>query len=587
MRPMPEPLVSVITHSRRGPHFLRTRSIPSVLRQSYANWELIVVGGGGHARLGELLASYRDGRMRAVGAAPAAQVGRPAQARARAAAGSAHNRALETARGEIVAVLEDGDEFLPGHIAECVEALRKRDADLVYGKVIVRDIETGVERDEYEPWDDALQRALLGGRCVISPSSVCYSRRFADLRCAEDGATPPLEGLWQSILVAGGAFASVESPQAIRHGEQGSRIRLAMPSLPPLEEFQAAVADLFGSRRLSNSGKWCGRLEAAVAERAGTPFGIATPSGDIGLALVSRALAAGAPGRKRVVLPSYTFPATANAVLAAGLEPVFCDVDAGSLCIDAEAARSLVDERTAAILAVHAHGNPADMPALERVAGSSGVALLADAASALGARIGGRSVGSFGDASVFSFSGTKVLTAGEGGMICCADAEFARRLRLLGRYGLGDDYVCEAVGLNGKLAELPAALALLGLPRLDAWLARRAHAVQAFRRRLEGLRGLRLQEPYAGAHSTWAELAVVFPSEEVARRVAEVTDAYGIDTRPYYKPLHRMPAFAGCARGPLDRTEAVADRVVCLPMYNEIRDETVELVAEVVREAVA
>jgi dTDP-4-amino-4,6-dideoxygalactose transaminase len=584
---MPAPLVSVITNPRRGPHFLRSRSIPSVLRQIHANWELIVVVGSGDEWLGELVASYRDGRMQAVGADPAAQVGCPAEARARVAAGSAHNRGLETARGEIVAVLEDGDEFLPGHIADCVEALRERDADLVYGKVIVRDIETGIERDEYQPWDETARCALLDGRSAISPSSVCYSRRLAELRCAEDGATPPLEGLWGSILAAGGEFTSVESPQAIRYGEEGSRIRLAMPSLPPLEEFQAAVADLFRSRRLSNSGAWCRRLETAVAERAGTPFGIATPSADIGLTLVLRSLAARSPGRKGVVLPSYTFPSTANAVLAAGLEPVFCDVDASSLCVDPEAARSLVDEGTAAILAVHAHGNPADMPALERIAASAGVVLLADAASAFGARIGGRSVGSFGDVSVFSFSGTKILTAGEGGVICCADAEFARSLRLLGRYGLGDDYVCESVGLNGKLAELPAALALLGLPRLDGWLARRSRAVEAFRQRLEGLPALRLQRPYPGARSTWAEFAVVFPSPEVARRVEEVTDAYGIDTRPYYKPLHRMPAFTGCARGPLERTEAVADRVVCLPMYNEIRDETVALIAEVVREAVA
>lgn len=325
---MPAPLVSVVTNPHRGPHFLRSRSIPSVLRQTHANWELIVVGGGGHAWLGELVASYRDGRMRALDAAPPAQVGCSAEACARAAAGSAYNRSLETARGEIVAVLEDGDEFLPGHIAECVEALRERDADLVYGKVIVRDIETGIERDEYQPWDEAARRALLGGRSAISPSSVCYSRRFADLRCAEDGATPPLEGLWGSILAAGGAFTSVGSPQAISYGEEGSRIRLAMPSLPPLEEFQAAVADLFRSRRLSNSGAWCRRMEAAVAQRAGTPFGIATPSADIGLALVLRSLATRSPGRKGVVLPSYTFPATVNAVLAAGLEPVFCDVDA-------------------------------------------------------------------------------------------------------------------------------------------------------------------------------------------------------------------------------------------------------------------
>lgn len=584
---MSAPLVSVITDARRGPYSVRTRSIPSVLAQTHAHWELILVGGSGDEWLGKLVASYGDERIRAVALPPAAQDGGGAETRSRLAAGQALDRALEVARGDVLAVLEDGDEFSPGHLADCLAALRERDADLVYGKVIVCDIETGSEQEEYLPWDEEVRRALLGGDGAISPSSVCYARRFAHLRCAEGGSARPLEGLWRSILQAGGRFTSVASAQATVHGGEGHRIRLALPSLPPLAEYQAAVADIFGSRRLSNSGAWCQRLESAAMERVQTPFAIATPSGDIGLVLVLRALAARSPERRRVVLPSYTFASTANAVLAAGLEPVFCDVDADTLCIDPEDANALVDAGTAAILAVHAHGNPADMPALERLAESAGVALLADAAPAFGACIGGRSVGSFGDASVFSFSGTKVLSAGEGGMICCADPELEQSLRLLARYGLGADYVCECVGLNGKLAELPAALVLLGMPRLEGWLERRSRAVQALRARLDGLSGLRLQQARPGSRSTWTEFAVIFPSVEVARRVAAAADAYGIDTRPYYKPLDRMPAFAGCERGPLERTDALADRVVCLPMYNEIRDETVALIAEVVREAVA
>lgn len=583
---MPAPLISVIVNARRGPHLLRSRSIPSVLRQTHESWELVLVGRTGDEWLGELVASYRDQRIRAVGTSLPAHSKRSANSGGWAASGAATNRGLDSARGEIVAVLEEGDEFLPRHLTDCVKALHDREADLVYGKVVVRDYETGSERDEYHPWGEETRAALLGGRSFLFASSVCFSRRFADLRCADDGATPALDGLWRSILAAGGTFTSVDSLQAACERDDGGRIRLAMPSLPPLEEFQAAVADLFQSRRLSNSGTWCRKFEAAAAERAGTPFAIATPSADVGLVLVLRSLAARSSSRTRVVLPSYTFPTTANAVLAAGLEPVFCDVDPGSMCIDPEAARSLIEPGTAAILAVHAHGNPADMVALESIASSAGIALLSDAAPAFGATIDGRSVGSFGDVAVFSFSGTKVLTAGEGGMICCADPELAAGLRRLGRYGLGDDYVCQGVGLNAKLGELPAALAMLGLPRLDGWLARRARAVELLRRGLEGIAGLRLQRPYPGSRSTWTDFAVTFPSVEVARRVVEVTDAYGIDTRPYYRPLHLMLPFAGCPRGPLEHTDDLADRVVCLPMYNEIHDENVELIAEVVREAV-
>jgi dTDP-4-amino-4,6-dideoxygalactose transaminase len=370
-------------------------------------------------------------------------------------------------------------------------------------------------------------------------------------------------------------------------GADERRIRLARPSLPPLEEYQAAVAEIFASRQLSNSGAWCRRLEDAVARRVGVPCAIGAPSADIGLAVALRAVAARSAGRRRVILPSYTFPSSANAVLSAGLAPVFCDIEPLTLCLEPEAVRAQLDGDTAAILAVHAHGNPADMPALERLAAGAGVALVADAAPAIGTVLDGRHVGGYGDLSVFSFSGTKVLTAGEGGMICCRDDGMAAHLRRLCRYGLGDDYVGEHVGLNGKLAELPAALAFLALPRLDGWLENRRRAVQDYRRRLAGLRGARLQEERsAGARSSWTDLAVIFESVEVAARVATHATARGIDTRPYYRPLHRMPAFAACARGPLDRTEEIADRVVCLPLYNEISGATVALVAGVVREAI-
>jgi dTDP-4-amino-4,6-dideoxygalactose transaminase len=226
------------------------------------------------------------------------------------------------------------------------------------------------------------------------------------------------------------------------------------------------------------------------------------------------------------------------------------------------------------------------MAALEGLAEAAGVRLVADAAAAFGARVDGRRVGGFGDAEVFSFSGTKVLTAGEGGVVCTRDSAMAARMRQVARYGVNADYCCEFNGINGKMGELSAALALLSLPRLDGWLEERRAAVARYRTLLAGVSQVRMQEPVCnGTWGTWKDLALVLPSREDAARVVRRARAHRVDTRPYYRPLHAMPAFAGWRRGALHVTEALADCVVCVPLYAGMRDEVIELVAGVVADA--
>lgn len=559
------PLVSVIVACGDRPYLLRTRTIPSVLAQTHTHWELILVGGAGTAAA---VASASDERVRHVHADPGSTD----------APDSAFDLGVAAAAGAMIAPLVEGDAFTPEHLAHVVAALSNGDADLVYGTVMVRDPNTGAERPELRPWSDPASRTLLAQGRLIEPSSAGY---LAAMHVDARGADPAER--WRTIERGGARIASLEAPQARRWGEPGAVINISLPSLPPVDAFVADVADILDSRWTSNSGPFCERLERALADVLDVPHVVSAPSGDVALGMAFQAVRSLRPDRDEVVVPSYTFPSTANAVIRAGLRPRFCDVGP-SLCATVADVTPHVTGRTAAIAPVHAHGIPCDMPGMEALASANGAMLVADAAAAFGASLGQRRVGGFGDAEVFSFSSTKVVTAGEGGAIACSDGELASLLRRIGRYGLRSDYGADVVGINGRLAELPAALLLRSLPFMDEWSHRRRTSAERYVRLLEGCPDVRMPEVPAGAVGTWKDVPLIVATPDAAHLVVDRLAAYGVQSRPYYRPLHRMEAFRALAADPLPVADGLDGRVVCVPIFNDIADDTVDLVAGVVRE---
>lgn len=577
------PLVSIIVPTYDRSYFLRTRALASVARQTYTNWEVLVVGDGpADDRTRSAVQSMGDARFRYLEIPRIDYSGLSAADRWCVAGAAARNHGIDAARGDIIAPLDDDDEFFPAHLEESIEAIQDG-ADLVYGSVVVRDIQSGTERRDFIPWSEERIRQSN----ILYHSSVCYSRRLAGFRYPTTGSDPADYAFWLDMLSASPTVRGLESNQAVYYGDSRFRyIRSSLPSLPPIEQFHAATQEIFSSRMLSNGGPWCSRLEKAVAERVGVRHAVAAPSGDAALRMALHAVSIGAGARREVILPSYTFPATANAVCAAGLEPVFCDVDGGSLTLSPASVASMMSDRTLAVLPVHAHGNPADMPALETLARDAGVMLVADAAAAFGAVIGDRAIGSFGDVELFSMSGTKVLAAGEGGMVCTNSDELCAQVRRVARYGVNADYWCETTGINGKLAELPAALACLGLPLLDGWLEERQLAAREYERLFSSTPDVRTQHrAHRDARSAWKDFPLVFSGPEVASHVVAHLKAHDIDSRPYYRPLHGMPPFAHCRLGDLAVTEQLVDSVVCIPMYSSIRPEIVHLVTDVILDA--
>jgi dTDP-4-amino-4,6-dideoxygalactose transaminase len=361
------------------------------------------------------------------------------------------------------------------------------------------------------------------------------------------------------------------------------RIPLTRPSLPPLEEYVEQLRGVWERARLSNSGPCLERFEAACAEYGGWPDAVATANCDSALLLTVAALEL--PEGARVLLPSFTFGSTLHSLLWNRLEPRFVDVDPHTFCLDPAALAAELDEGAELVVATHAFGAACDLPALERLAEGAGAALVLDGAHAFATFVDGEHVGRRATATAFSFSPTKLVTSGEGGIVASTRLEFGERLRLLRGYGRdGSTEESVRVGLNAKLSELHAALGLLGVARVEAEVADRAGLASRYAERLAGLDGVALQGRRPGERPSHTFLAVDLGPHRsaVERRLA----GSGIQTRRYFRPLHTMERFTGVQRGPLPVTERLGGSLLCLPLFAGLGIDGVDEVATEVRGAV-
>jgi dTDP-4-amino-4,6-dideoxygalactose transaminase/RimJ/RimL family protein N-acetyltransferase len=357
------------------------------------------------------------------------------------------------------------------------------------------------------------------------------------------------------------------------------------PALPAPEEIERYFAASRSERWYSNSGP-CHEL---LVERAGALLGgrevVPVSSAGIGLIVALRALVPLPHGSgHQVLLPSFTFAATAAAVVWCGLEPVFCDIEGEGwhLCPsrlhEALAARQ---GRVAAIVACSAFGTPPPRSvaaAWSSAAEEWGIPLIVDSAAGLGAPSDGRPPA----AEVFSMHATKPMPVGEGGLVALRDPAVAADVRTLINHGVGPDHQAVMVGLNGKLDEWHAATALAGLDRLDESLAARRARAATMRGNLSGA-GLRFQ---AGAERSPAQFVpALLPSPEERTTVLDAAEGRGVEMRTYYSPpLHRTPAYRGCDRaGALAVTNDVAGRILSLPMAEDLSELDQSRVADCFR----
>jgi dTDP-4-amino-4,6-dideoxygalactose transaminase len=359
------------------------------------------------------------------------------------------------------------------------------------------------------------------------------------------------------------------------------RFRFIAPLLPPLTEVIQNYLAAYANGLITNAGI-VGRFETAAADHLQVRHCVAVSSCTSGLMMVLRALDL----TGEVIVPSFTFFATGHAVLWNGLRPVFADCDEETWNVDPVDVERKITEHTSAILAVHLYGNPCDVEALERVASRHRLKLIFDAAHGFGSRYRDRPVGGFGDAEVFSLSPTKLLVAGEGGLVTTNDGTLARVIRGMRNYGDLGAYDPEWLGMNARMSEFNAALALAGLSLMEAKVARRNWIAKTYTGLLAPLAGLRFQKVLPGDVSTYKDYSVHVTPERFGMTrdgLAEALLAEQIETKKYfYPPLHKQrlySSFHNVEGKGLARTDYVTDGVLSLPIYESLPDATVERIA--------
>ena len=372
-------------------------------------------------------------------------------------------------------------------------------------------------------------------------------------------------------------------------------LRLLRPSLPAAADVLPGIETAFASGMLTK-GAALRDYEERLAEHLGVAHAVAVSSCTAGLMLVFQALAeadgvrpapTGEPrataqvARPRVLLPSFTFMATAMAAVWAGLEPVFCDIDRDTWNLSPESVEAtLADPQrgfgAALVVPVHIFGATADTAAFERIGRTHGVTIVYDAAHGFGALHDGRPVGREGYAQCFSTSPTKLLITAEGGVVATGDDDLAARLVAGRDYGNPGDYDGRFCGLNARLSELHAFLGLASLDKLEGEAVRRNELAADYRTLLSETPGISFQRVATGDRSSYKDFSVRIGGEFGLTRdeLAVALRAEGIDTRAYYvPPVHRMKAFAAftdACEHLLPETAALCDQVLTLPCYGSM-----------------
>ncbi|MDP8927220.1 MAG: DegT/DnrJ/EryC1/StrS family aminotransferase [Actinomycetota bacterium] len=352
---------------------------------------------------------------------------------------------------------------------------------------------------------------------------------------------------------------------------------LVRPDLPDTAAIARRLQQVLDSGILTN-GPSVRRLEEAVAEYVRVDHVVAVSSCTAGLMLVLQAC--GLSGR--VVLPSFTFAASAHAVHWAGGCPSFADIEPLTLTLDPQDAARRLDGAES-LFATHLYGTPCDVERLQELARGASVPLLFDAAHALGSRRRGRLVGGFGTAEVFSLSPTKVTVAGEGGLITTNDGALAEACRYGRDYGNPGDYDCLFPGLNARMSELHATVALASLADLDERVAHRTALARRVHDGLSSVCDIDFPKVSPGDTSTFKDLTVLVASERFGLSAVQLATALrgeGIDTRRYYHPpVHRQKAYVNLAQAePLPVTDWAAERVLTLPLWSHMTSADIDRV---------
>ncbi len=364
------------------------------------------------------------------------------------------------------------------------------------------------------------------------------------------------------------------------------KLHVGRPNIGDRQRLLDRISDILDRRWLTNNGVYVQEFESKIAEIVGVKHCIAMCNGTVALEIAIRA--AGLAGE--VIVPSFTFIATAHALQWQEITPIFCDIDPKTYNIDPCQVEQMVTPRTTGIIGVHVWGRPCDVDALEYVARRHNLKLLFDAAHAFACSCKGRMIGRFGDAEVFSFHATKFFNTFEGGAVVTNDDDLADKIRLMKNFGFcGYDNVIY-IGTNGKMSEVSAAMGLTSLESLAEFVASNYHNYKQYQHELDGIPGVHLVS-YDESELCNYQYIVLEIDETVTQvnrdQLIEVLHAENILARRYFYPgCHQMEPYrsyfphAGLL---LPNTERLVTRVITLPTGTAVGEHEISKICQILR----
>ncbi|MFX0537037.1 DegT/DnrJ/EryC1/StrS family aminotransferase [Ornithinimicrobium sp. Y1847] len=360
------------------------------------------------------------------------------------------------------------------------------------------------------------------------------------------------------------------------------------PARPIIGEEERAAVDRVLASGMVAQGPEVAAFEQEFADQlVGGRTCVAVNSGTSGLHL--GLLAAGIGAGDEVIVPSFTFAATANSVALTGATPVFADISPDTFNLDPESVREVITDRTAAVMPVHLYGHPADMDGFQAVTSEAGIQVFEDAAQAHGATYKGRPVGRFGAFAMFSLYPTKNMTSGEGGMVACVDEEMARGVRLLRNQGMEKQYANEVIGLNNRMTDIHAAIGRVQLTKVGGWTRARQDNAAWLDEHLSQIEGVVVPPVREGCTHVYHQYTIRIAGASGAQRdrvVQALREEHQVGSGVYYPtPNHELVSLARFAPSwELPETARAAAEVISLPVHPSLSPSDLERIATGVAE---
>lgn len=360
-------------------------------------------------------------------------------------------------------------------------------------------------------------------------------------------------------------------------------ILVTRSSMPPMEEYIEEIKELWETHWLTNMGAKHKQFQADLTDYLGVDHVELLTNGHMALELTLQAMNL----QGEVITTPFTFASTTHAIVRNGLTPVFCDIDPVTYTMDAGKIESLITDRTCAIMPVHVYGNVCDVEEIDRIANKYELKVIYDAAHSFGETYQGKGIGTFGNASCFSFHATKVFNSIEGGAVCYKDEELGEKLYQLKNFGIHNAEEVTGVGANAKMNEFCAAMGLCNLRHVEEEIAKRKKVVERYMQRLQDVPGIQLNTYQKDVKQNYAYFPVVFDEKafgvsrnEVFQHLAE----HGIGARKYFYPLTNSFECFNKAFDVMQTPVAlhIAKRVLTLPLYADLQVEDVDRICDLI-----